>query len=113
MTGLKFTLQRGFLDMKDKRPSHTAPWRSASYLPLTHVQQGGSVTGGSGQFALEQFTVEEAPGAAVFPRQRLTADIVDKQRRIDAGHKESSQLHAASIHLLHLTANTQMKNDSI
>lgn len=99
--------------MKDKQWSHSALRCSASYLSLTHVQQGGSVAGGSGQFALEQFAVEEAPGAAVFPRQRLTADIVDKQRRIDAGHKESSQLHAASIHLLHLTANTQMKNDSI
>lgn len=81
-----------------------------SYLSLAHVQQGGPVAGGPGQFALEQFAVEKAPGTAVFPRQRLAAHIVDEQRRVDAGHEERSQLHAAGIHLLHLTDDTTGKN---
>lgn len=76
---------------------------SGSYLPLTHVQQGGPVTSSPGQFALEQFAIKKAPGTAVFPWQRLAAHVIDEQRCVDAGHKERSQLHTAGIHLLHLT----------
>lgn len=85
--------------------------RRTPYLSLTHVQQSGPVAGSPGQFALEQFAIEEAPGTAVFPRQRLATHVIDEQCRVHAGHKESSQLHAAGIHLLHLTANTQMKHN--
>lgn len=83
--------------------THTDTMNSGSYLPLTHVQQGGPVTSSPGQFALEQFAVKKAPGTAVFPWQRLAADIIDEQRCVNAGHKERGQLHTTGIHFLHLT----------
>lgn len=82
-----------------------------SYLPLTHVQQSSAVTGGPGQFALEQFAIKEAPGAAVFPWQWLATYIIDEQCGVNTSHKESSELHATCIHLFHLTAR-QINNDS-
>lgn len=83
--------------------THTDTMNSGSYLPLTHVQQGGPVTSSPGQFALEQFAVKKAPGTAVFPWQRLAADIIDEQRCVNASHKERGQLHTTGIHFLHLT----------
>ena len=75
-----------------------------SYLPLTHVQQRSPVAGGPSQFALEKFAVEEAPWAAVFPRQRLATHIIDKECCVNASHEQRGQLYPAGIHLLHLDA---------
>lgn len=80
------------------RHSGAAP----SYLTVTEVYELGLLPAGPDQFALEQLAVEVHPGAAVLPRDWLTAGVVGEQRHVHARHEQSTQLHAAGVQAVYL-----------